>query len=102
MKKLALLTLLIGSLSIISCKKNNGCARSEKGWIRDLSDSDTCGVLIELEDGTKLEPTNWTEHNPLSWSNGDLVWVSYKEASGASLCNTGEIVKLRCISSREF
>ena len=102
MKKLAILTLVIGSLTILGCKKNNGCAWSEKAWIRDYSDSDTCGVLIELEDGTKLEPNNWTEHNPATWTNGALVWVSYKEASGASICNTGEIVEIKCLSEREF
>ncbi|MCH2233845.1 MAG: hypothetical protein MK078_06285 [Crocinitomicaceae bacterium] len=102
MKKFVFVTFVLGSLVFIGCQKYNGCTRAQKAWIRDYSESDTCGVLIELEDGTKLEPTNWTEHNPNSWSDGDLIWVSYKESSGASKCNTGEIVTLKCVSEREF
>lgn len=92
----------IASIAVISCEKNNGCSRSEKGWIRDFTDSDSCGVLIELEDGTKLEPTNWSEHNLSSWEEGDLVWISYKGVNGSSKCGIGDIVEIRCISEREY
>lgn len=102
MKRIILIGFAIGSFAFVSCKKNNGCARSEKAVVRDFSDSDTCGVLIELEIGTKLNPVNWEDYNVSSYKNGDLIWVSYKESSGISICGLGEVVKLKCVSSREF
>ena len=90
------------SLSLVACKKNNGCARSEKAWVKDFSNSDTCGIVFQLEDGTKLEPTNLAEFAGMEYENGDLVWISYKPTSGASTCGIGEIVKIRCVSEREY
>ncbi len=84
-----------------SCNKNNGCSRSEKAIALDLStESDSCGTVFQLEDGTLLEATNANQFQ--AFENGDLVWLSYKETSGASLCNMGEIVRLRCLVPREF
>jgi len=86
----------------VSCKKNNGCARSEKAVVKDFSDSDTCGIIFQLEDGTKLEPTNLAEFKGLPYNHNDKVWISYKPADGASKCGIGEIVKIRCVSAREY
>lgn len=93
--------LFIGLISLVACKKNNGCARSEAAIVKDLSASDSCGTVFELvEDGTYLEATNLNQFR--NYEDGDLVWVSYKATSGASECKLGEIVKIRCISEREF
>ena len=96
--------LFIASLSFTSCKKNNGCARSEKAWVVDYSYTDTCGIVFKLEDGTKLEPTNLAKFQGggLEFLDGDLVWLSYKEADGASTCGLGDIVEIRCVSEREY
>jgi len=84
-----------------SCNKNNGCSRSEKGIVRDFSDSDTCGIVVELvEESMYLEPTNLSEFQ--TFEDGDLVWVSYKETAGASICGLGEVVQFRCLVPREF
>lgn len=90
----------ISALSFTACKKNNGCARSEKGWVVDLSDSDTCGIVFRLEDNTYLEATNLNEFQ--QFEDGDLVWISYKETAGASTCDLGEIVRIRCVVPRDF
>ncbi len=99
-------TLFIAAISFTSCNKHNGCSFSEKAWVRDFSDTgtetDTCGIVFELEDGTKLEPTNLAEFSGMDFEEGKLVWISYKEASGASTCGIGDIVKIRCVVDREY
>ncbi len=97
---------ILGALAIsvatfTACNKNNGCARSEAAIVRDFSASDSCGTVFELtEDGEYLEATNLNQFK--NYEDGDLVWISYKATSGASECKLGEIVKIRCISDREF
>jgi len=94
--------LAVATLTFASCKKNNGCSFSEKAVVKDFSYTDSCGIVFQLEDGTKLEPTNLAEHSGMEYKSGDLVWLSYKPASGASTCGLGEIVEIRCVSKREY
>lgn len=95
--------LLLSGIALTSCgKKTGGCYKGEKAWVKDFSDSDTCGILFKLEDGTYLEPTNLIEFPGINYTEGQLVWVSYKETSGASLCGLGEIVELKCVTEREY
>src|SRR5690606_3024005 len=103
MRKLFILGLVgLGLFGLAACNKNNGCPNnSEKGKIRDFT-SDSCTFLIQLEDGTKLEPTNLSEYPYVNLEEGQLVWVKYKPASGASTCGLGDIVRLKCLSEREF
>ncbi|UKN02531.1 hypothetical protein K6119_03225 [Paracrocinitomix mangrovi] len=105
MKKLVIAGAVIAAFfSITSCNKNNGCPNnSEKAVIRDYSNvSDSCGVIIQTEDGTKLEATNLSEYGYVNMDSGQLVWVKYKEAAGASICGLGEVVQLKCLSEREY
>lgn len=92
--------LALGALTFTACNKNNGCSRSEKAIVYDLSDSDSCGIVFRLEDGTYLEATNLNEFQ--AWEDGDLVWISHKETAGASTCGLGEIVRIRCVVPRDF
>jgi len=95
--------LSLSALLITSCGKDTGgCVGGEKAVVKDFTDSDTCGIVFQLEDGTKLEPTNLAEFSGMTFENGDLLWVSYKDASGASTCGIGEIVKMKCINTREY
>ncbi|MEX1002084.1 MAG: hypothetical protein WDZ35_08210 [Crocinitomicaceae bacterium] len=90
-------------ISVSSCNKNNGCPNnSEKAFVRDYTDSDTCGILFQLEDGTKLEPINRSEFPNINYEDGQLIWLKHKEASGASICGMGEIIEIKCVSEREF
>lgn len=90
----------VAALTFTACKKHNGCSRSESAVVLDLSDSDTCGIVFKLGDGTILEATNLNEFQ--QWEDGDLVWISHKPTSGASVCGLGEIVHIRCVVPREF
>ena len=103
--------LIFGVLSFIglaACKRNEGCNWTEKAWIEDYSQPGTqyytCGIVIRLEDGTRLEPVNLSkfESSTDPFQDGDLVWVSYKKTSGSSTCGMGEVVKLRCIPRRPY
>lgn len=96
---------LFGGLALITvgftaCKKNNGCARSEQATVLDLSDSDSCGIVFKIEDGTFLEGANLNEFQ--TFEDGDLVWISYKNTAGASTCGIGEVVHIRCVVPREY
>ena len=104
MKKLLLVSVVsIAALGMTACNKKNGCPNnSEKAVVRDFSDTDTCGIVFQLEDGTKIEPTNRSEFPSINYQEGQLIWVKYKPASGASTCGLGDIVKLKCISEREY
>lgn len=93
----------VAVLAFASCgKKTGGCYKGEKAVVTDYSESDTCGVVFTLEDGTVLEATNLAEFKGIEYNTGTLVWISYKETSGASTCGMGEIVEIRCISKREY
>ena len=92
--------LALATIAFSACNKNNGCARSEKATVLDFSDSDTCGLVFRLEDGTYLEATNLNEFQ--AWEAGDLVWISHKETAGASTCGLGEVIQIRCVVAREF
>ncbi|WP_070136816.1 hypothetical protein [Crocinitomix algicola] len=83
-----------------ACKKNNGCARSEEATVMDLSDSDSCGIVFKIGDGTFLEGANLNEFQ--TFEDGDLVWISYKSTAGASTCGIGEVVQIRCVVPREY
>lgn len=101
-KYLFLGSLFAAVISFTACSKKNGCpGSSEKATVR-VFESDSCGTLFQIEDGTKLEPTNLSEFQVLDYEEGMWVWVKYKPASGASKCGLGDIVKLQCVSEREF
>lgn len=102
-KYIALSLITCGIATLTACNKNNGCPNnSDKAIVRDFSDTDSCGIVFELEDGSKLEATNLSEFPGLDYEEGMLVWLDSKPASGASTCGLGDIVRIKCISEREF
>jgi hypothetical protein len=95
--------LAISALVVASCGKDSGgCFKGEKAVVKDFTDSDSCGIVFQLEDGTKLEPTNLAEFKGIEYTHGALVWISYKPASGASTCGIGDIVEIKCVAEREY
>ena len=56
--------------------------------------------MIELNNGTKLEPTNLNDFN-INLQENQKIWVVYYTAAQmASICMHGEIVTIDCISER--
>ena len=57
MKKYFAVSLItLALVSFTACNKRNGCPNnSEKVIVRDFSESDSCGMVFELEDGDGSE-----------------------------------------------
>ncbi|WP_276368020.1 hypothetical protein [Chryseolinea sp. H1M3-3] len=83
---------------------------STPATIRDYSGLDGCGYVLELNDGTVLEPavlitcgppphSVMSIDDPLSSfkTDGMKVLVNYEPYDGGSVCMVGELVKITCI-----
>ena len=96
-------------LAISCCTEplENTC--STPATIRDLTGLDGCGFVLELEDGTRLEPLRLTicENNiiytkdPLiniELADGKKVLIDYELEEGfASTCMAGKTASITCI-----
>jgi hypothetical protein len=60
---------------------------------------DGCGMVIELENGDKLEPTNLSNFE-IDVEDGKKIWVEYHGVWMASICMVGEVVEVDCIGER--
>lgn len=92
---IAILVLLGSS----ACKKSS-CAGAVEARVKDLSDLDGCGLVLQIEDNSYIEPTNLLEFST-TFENGDKVWVSYHNSTvGGSSCSAGDLVEIDCIELR--
>jgi hypothetical protein len=85
-------------LSSTGCRKNE-CVDGEKAVLRDLNGLDGCGFVVELTDGTRLEPVNLSDFS-VSLTDGKPVWVEYHEISSGSICMVGTTVQIDCLEAR--
>ncbi len=110
--------IIISCLIILSCseenttpKKNYANSCSIKATIRDYTGLDGCGYVLELNDGSILEPVRMvvcgpppqnimTLDNPLLnfEEDGKKVFVDYELIQSVSICMAGQTVKITCIS----
>ena len=77
--------------------------------VKDLSGLDGCGLLFELEDGTRLEPERRVyvqppgqEEDPLYYFDlkaNQKVQISYQYSNAASACMAGDMVFITCIKN---
>lgn len=87
-------------LSFSSCAKKDACPDSQKATIVDRTGLDGCKLMIELKDGTMLEPTNLEDFS-IKKEDGSKVWISYSDAeNGFSICMAGKMIEIDCISER--
>jgi len=97
MKKIT--QLLAVSLLLFSCSKSHD--GMQKATLKDLTGLDGCGILIELENGTKLEPTNLSVYsNDVSIEDGKKVWIKYHEVEMASICMVGPMIVIDELEER--
>jgi hypothetical protein len=111
MKKIVFLFLAAGSFQCASVSNEVECTDcSTTAIVKDLTGLDGCGLVFELSDGSRLEPTKRTyiqapkpEEDPLYYFElkaGDTVRISYKEEPSAmSICMVGKVVFVTCIKS---
>ncbi|MFZ5973032.1 MAG: hypothetical protein ACOYXA_15700 [Bacteroidota bacterium] len=110
--KLFAFTLLMAGLlrcettEVITCFPTD-C--NQLATVVDLTGLDGCGSVLELVDGTRLEPERRTyiqppkpEEDPLyhfELKVGDKVKISYRESDMGSVCMAGKVVFITCIQS---
>lgn len=86
-----------------------GC--SEIASVVDFTGLDGCGLMLVLENGTRLNPEKRVyiqapkrEDDPLYYFTlvaGDKVKISYRETNGADACMSGKTVFITCITKIE-
>jgi len=89
----------ISLLTLTSCEKESDCPNAVKATFTDLTGLDGCGMVIELENGDRIEPVNLSDFE-IDVEDGKKIWVEYHSFSGASICMVGEIVEIDCIGER--
>ena len=82
-----------------------GCSKSNsgmlKGKLHDYTGLDGCGMLIDLDNGTTLEPTNLSNfQDNVNLVDGQKVWVKYHEISAGSICMVGKVVEIAELENR--
>jgi len=83
----------------------SSCEKSSTGWIKatiqDLTGLDGCGLVIQLEDQSYLEPVNITYFsNSATIVDDQKVWIKYKEVPGGSICMVGKIIEIKDLQDR--
>ena len=83
-----------------SCNKESECENSHRAKLVNMTGLDGCSWMIELNNGTRLEPTNLNDFN-INLQDNQKIWIEYHPAPQlASICMAGEIVTIDCISER--
>jgi len=100
-----LITMLL--LNTCNSTKNNSndnspCDNGVKAIFVNMEGLDGCGMMLQLENEKKLEPTNLGSFEKnVTIKDGTKVWISYKVADGfASICMAGQLVELTCLEKR--
>ncbi len=93
-----------GTTEVIDCYALE-CA--QVATVKDLTGLDGCGMVLELNEGTRLIPERRVyiqapkpEEDPLYYFElvaGDKVQISYEESLALSACMSGKIVFITCI-----
>ncbi len=94
MKKLVLICVGMLTLLATTCEKEDMNKCDRKGIVKDYTGLDGCGLIIE-SDGDRFEPAELPEGKTIK--NGDIITFSYEKFDGASICMTGELVKITCL-----
>jgi hypothetical protein len=93
---------IIVVFGLYSCKivEKLPCENAVEAKLVKLQGLDGCGWVIQLEDGSKLEPLNLNGFE-IKKKNNKEIWVTYEDTQGLmSICMVGPIVKITCISER--
>jgi len=100
MKKITFIIILLGVivLSFGSCtsgkKVTASCA--VEGILRDMTGLDGCGFLIELDNGTKLNPVEYTVKS-FNFEDGQRIRFAYEEVDMMNVCMAGQTVRITCL-----
>ena len=99
-KKIVALTFIVLALATLSCNKESECDNSQRAKRVNMTGLDGCSWMIEINNGTKIEPTNLNDFR-INLKENKKIWVVYHTAPRmVSICMHGEIVTIDCISER--
>ncbi len=96
MKVLILSTFL---LLIFSACDRTSFENAQAATIEDYTGLDGCGLVLKLQSGEVLEPTNLNDFN-ITPTDGMKVWVKYHEVGMMSICMVGPTVEIDCLAKR--
>ncbi len=96
MKVLILSTFL---LLIFSACDRTSCENAQAATIEDYTGLDGCGLVLKLQSGEVLEPTNLNDFN-ITPTDGMKVWVKYHGVGMMSICMVGPTVEIDCLAKR--
>jgi len=82
-------------LALTACAKQN-CPNGVPAKMKNLTGFDGCAWVLELKDGSRLEPINLNEFN-VSMVEGKKIVVTYEDFPAASICMVGKIVKITSV-----
>lgn len=86
-------------LLLMACSKSN--SGMLKGKLHDYTGLDGCGMLIDLDNGTTLEPANLSNfQDNVNLVDGQKVWVKYHEISAGSICMVGKVAEIDELENR--
>ena len=101
-QKLLLLSLVVLTLAIHSCNKESECEDSHSAKLVNMTGLDGCSWMIELDNGTKLEPTNLNDFN-INLQENQKIWVVYHTAAQmASFLRIFTKLQLRMKRSQKY
>ena len=90
-----------GALATVHCIEEIGQGGNIQGVVKDYTGLDGCGFVIELEDGSLLEPADVMVPD-FEFKDDQKVWLSYVPLDNqVSVCMVGTSVRITGIEERE-
>ena len=86
-------------LLIFSAWDRTSCENAQAATILDYTGLDGCGLVLKLQSGEVLEPTNLNDFN-ITPTDGMKVWVKYHGVGMMSICMVGPTVEIDCLAKR--
>ena len=96
LKILNLFLVLIVAVSFLSCKNEtaNKCENATKGTLKNMTGLDGCGWIIQLSDGTKLEPINLEDFDVELIENKSVCFRYHEKEEYGSYCMAGTVIEI--------
>lgn len=97
MKTIIAALLLVSTMAIGCEKEETGDAiEMQSGTLYDYTGLDGCSWIIQLADGTKLEPTNLDDF-PITPEDGKEIFLTYTPLDAGSICMVGTVIEIQSI-----
>ncbi|MCW3466461.1 hypothetical protein [Chitinophaga nivalis] len=97
--KQQVMAFMVTGMALVSCGNGASDAASCKtaGVVKDMSTLDGCGLMIELKDGTQLNPVEFATPG-FALKAGQQVKFDYTELTDhMTACMGGKTVRIECI-----